>query len=212
MRFDGLTCCVATHYKYSMNNGKYIRIAITGDPGSGKSTFARRVAEHTGFRIITTGEMFRTIAADKGVSVTELNQMAESDFDIDKQVDDFLVSLNDVEEDLVLDSRMAWHFVKGALKIRMAVDTDISAQRIYEDSGTFREKYPDLKTATEEIRRRKHSEIDRYKSLYGVDISNPDNFDLILDTSHKSREEIFAEFEAFYNDYEAAFRAEAKAG
>ena len=71
-------------------------------------TFARRVAEHTGFRIITTGEMFRTIAAEKGVSVTELNQMAESDFDIDKQVDDFLVSLNDVEEDLVLDSRMAF--------------------------------------------------------------------------------------------------------
>lgn len=190
-----------------MNDSKYMRIAITGDPGSGKSTFARRVAAHTGFRIITTGEMFRKIAADKGVSVTALNQMAESEHDIDKQVDDFLISLNDIEEDLVLDSRMAWHFVKGALKIRMAVDTDISAKRIYEDSGTFREKYPDLKTATEEIRRRKHSEIDRYKSLYGVDISDAQNFDLILDTSHKSRDEIFAEFLTFYGDYEAAVKA-----
>lgn len=188
-----------------MNKNNYIRIAVTGDPGSGKSTFARRVAEYTGFRLITTGEMFRKIAADRGVSVTELNQLAESDHDIDKQVDDFLRSLNEVEEDLVLDSRMAWHFVADAFKVRMAVDTDISAKRIHEDSGTFRENYPDLETATAEIRRRKHSEIDRYKSLYDVDISAAANFDLILDTSHKSKDEIFAEFMESFEAYKNNF-------
>ena len=41
------------------------RITITGDPGSGKSTFARTVAALTGYELITTGNIFRRLAAEK---------------------------------------------------------------------------------------------------------------------------------------------------
>jgi len=188
-----------------MEEIRYKRIAVTGDPGSGKSTFARLVAEYTGFRLITTGEMFRSIAKDMGVSITELNTRAEKQKDIDTKVDDFLKFLNDAKEDLVLDSRMAWHFIKGAFKIRMAVDPEIAAKRIFDDSGEFREEYPDIDTAIREVKMRKQSEVDRYMNLYGVDISEPDNFDLVLDTSYKSKEDIFSEFLEYYKEYETKF-------
>ena len=109
-----------------MSEQGYYRIAITGDPGSGKSTFARAVSELTGFRLITTGNIFRTLAAEKGISLTELNEMAESQADIDHLVDDFLKTLNDQKEHLILDSRMAWFFVRNALKIRLTVDLDVA--------------------------------------------------------------------------------------
>lgn len=179
------------------------RIAVTGEPGSGKSTFARAVAEKTGYKLITTGNMFRALAARKGVSVTELNEMAETQSDIDRQVDDYLRGLNDEQQDLVLDSRMAWHFLRHAMKIRLTVDLDVAVERIFNDRKTqWREKFPDMETAMDEVRRRRQSEIQRYHALYGVDISDDSRFDLVINTSHRTRDEVMALFDDAFKTYE----------
>lgn len=186
----------------STSDRVYHRITVTGDPGSGKSTFSRAVAETTGFRLITTGNMFRAIAREKGVSITELNEMAETQNDIDREVDDYLCSLKDRAEDLVLDSRMAWHFVGDALKIRLTVDSDVAVRRIFNDENTqWREKFPDLETAMDEVRRRRESEVQRYKSLYGVDIGDNENFDLVINTSYLTPAETMARFEEAFAAY-----------
>lgn len=184
-----------------MSEQSHLRITITGDPGSGKSTFARTVTERTGFRLITTGNIFRTLAEAKGISLAALNELAETQAEIDRQVDDYLISLNDNPEDLVLDSRMAWHFVKGALKIRLTVAPEVAVTRIFKDDAALREKFTDMDQATDEIDRRRRSEIARYKALYGVDIGDPANFDLVIDTSQKAPEDITAAFEAAFAAY-----------
>lgn len=186
----------------------YFRITVTGDPGSGKSTFSRTIAALTGFRLITAGNIFRQLAAKKGISVTELNELAESQSGIDKMVDDYLLSLNEAEEDLIIDSRMAWHFVSDALKIRLTVEPKIAAMRIYADTAELREKFSDLDTAAEEIARRKKSEVFRYSKLYGVDISDPKNFDLVIDTSHKAPSDVTSAFVQVFDDYKKRVRPE----
>lgn len=172
-----------------MSTGKDQRIAISGDPGSGKTTFARQVAEKTGFELITTGNIFRELAREKGVSITELNKMAEDQKEIDYKVDNFLKGLNVQPGDYVLDSRMAWHFVEGAFKIRLTVRPDVAVDRIFADGAELRERFDNKESAEQDIRERRESEVNRYSNLYGVDISNPDNFDLVIDTSDRALNE-----------------------
>ena len=153
------------------------RISITGDPGSGKSTFAKSVAAYTGFDIITTGNIFRKLAKERGVSITKLNEMAEVQKELDAKVDDYLVSLNNTKDKFILDSRMAWHFVKDTFKVRLTVDLDEAVKRIYSDDSPaeFREKFSSVEEAMEEVEKRRLSEIRRYQSLYGVNIGDDKN-------------------------------------
>lgn len=185
-----------------MSEQSFYRISVTGDPGSGKSTFARAVAERTGYRLITTGNIFRQMAAEMGISLTDLNERAERQAEIDAKVDDFLVSLNDTRENMVLDSRMAWHFVRDTLKVRLTVDPDVAVDRIFRDNADLREKFSNLEQARDEIARRKTSEVLRYKTLYGVDISDPHSFDLVINTSHKAPRDITESFEKAFEAYQ----------
>lgn len=188
-----------------MASNAYHRITITGDPGSGKTTFARAVVEKTGYQLITTGNIFRKLAAGKGISLAALNELAEKQAEIDAQVDDYLKSLNDHPGHLILDSRMGWHFIKDSLKIRLTVDPEIAVQRIFHDNAELREKFADLKEAMNEVERRRSSEIARYKNLYGVDIGDPKNFDLVINTSHKAPKDVTAAFDKAFVEYKKHF-------
>jgi cytidylate kinase len=53
------------------------------------------------------------------------------------------------------------------------------------------------------VRRRRESEIQRYMTLYGVDIGDSKNFDLVIDTSKKTPSDITAEFKRAYAIYSA---------
>lgn len=192
-----------------MTDEVFYRITVTGDPGSGKSTFARTVAAETGFPLITTGNIFRKLAAEKGISLADLNVLAEQQAEIDHLVDDYLVSLNDQPGNLVLDSRMGWHFVRDALKIRLTVDPEVAVHRIFRDTADLREKFTDIENAMEDVETRRKSEISRYRALYGVDISDPSNFDLVINTSHKAPQDVTAEFAAAFAAYKDRLRGKA---
>lgn len=182
----------------------YYRITITGDPGSGKTTFARNVAARTGYRLITTGNMFRELARQKGISVADLNTLAETQEEIDREVDDYVRSLNEAKEHLVLDSRMAWYFLNNAMKIRLTIDLDVAVERIFNDkerAQSWDDRFPDMKTAMEEVERRRQSEISRYQALYKVNIGDDSNFDLVLNTSHKTQEEVTDAFDRAFAQY-----------
>lgn len=189
----------------------FFRITVTGDPGSGKSTFARTVAERTSYELITTGNIFRRLAAEMGISVTALNELAETQAEIDRRVDDYLLSLNDLPGNLVLDSRMGWHFVKDTLKVRLTVDLDVAVSRIFSDTAELRETFPDMDTAMQEVERRRASEIMRYKKLYGVDIGDPANFDLVINTSRKAPKDVTKAFDKAFDSYKTRRLAALKA-
>jgi cytidylate kinase len=180
----------------------FYRITITGDPGSGKTTFARNVSGHTGHELITTGNIFRDIAKEKGISIADVNALAETQAEIDKRVDDYLVGLNKRHDHLVLDSRMAWHFLRDALKIRLTVDPDVAARRIFGDQGRGEEQFSSMDEAIKEVERRKQSEIARYRKLYNVNIGDDSNFDLVINTSGKTEAEVIAQFNEAFEAYQ----------
>ena len=157
-------------------------ISIAGNIGSGKSSVARRLSEITGWPFVSTGALFRELAARRGLTVLELNKRAETDPSVDDEVDGHLRRLAESGESAVIDSRMAWHFVPGSYKVYLVVDPRVAVGRVY---GAVRkdERYASVEEAAEDILARQRVEAERYHDLYGVHVDDWRNYDLVVDTS-----------------------------
>jgi CMP/dCMP kinase len=167
------------------------KVSIAGHVGSGKSEVARRVSAATGWPLISTGALFRDIASGRGLSVLELNQYAESHPEVDDEVDGRLRSIAASDDPVVLDSRMAWHFVPSSVKVYLVVDPNIAAQRVFGASRSD-EAYPSIDEAARDSRARQRVEGERYHRLYGVDRDDWRNYDLVVDTSHATPSQVAA--------------------
>jgi len=111
-------------------------ITIAGSLGSGKSSTARAVASALRFRHFSSGDLFRQIAAARGESIEAMNISAEVQRDIDIKVDNLLQEMYRAEEQLAIDSRMAWRWMPGSFKVFLVLDPDTAARRVF---GQLRE-------------------------------------------------------------------------
>ncbi|MFZ8854851.1 MAG: nucleoside monophosphate kinase, partial [Thermofilaceae archaeon] len=64
-----------------------IVVAVSGTPGSGKTTYARFIAERYSLRYVSSGTLFRRLAEERGVSFLELHKLAEQSDEIDLEID-----------------------------------------------------------------------------------------------------------------------------
>ena len=176
-------------------------ITLSGELGSGKSTVANYLISKMPFKIVSAGLLFRQLAAKHGMSAKEFNEFIENDPKYDHYVDDTMAELGRTDEKIIFDSRMAWHFVPSSFKIYLYVDVDTATERIFNDVGRVSESYTDKATARQEIIDRRKSELLRYQNFYHCNLNDYSNYDLIVDTSHATREEVnelvFNSFKAF---------------
>lgn len=160
-------------------------ITIAGSLGSGKSSTAKAVATALGYAHFSSGDLFRQIAAERGESVEAMNISAEAQQDIDYQVDQLLQKKYETEDRLVVDSRMAWHWMPASFKVFLHLDPETSAQRIFshmKEEGRVSESASTIEELRASIDRRFASEQKRYFSLYKVNPTDPQNFDMIVNT------------------------------
>ena len=108
-------------------------ITISGDIGSGKSTTGKLLCEKLGYQYLSTGAIQRQIAAEMGLTTLELNHLTDDRLDIDEKIDSYTQALNGIDEDYVVDSRLAWHFIPSSYKVFLLCDDHIAAQRISRD-------------------------------------------------------------------------------
>jgi CMP/dCMP kinase len=92
-------------------------IALNGDLAGGKTTVGKLLASHFGVNLVTMGTVQRQIAAERGITTLELNQLSESDPAIDQLIDGTVVELGESGRSLVMDSRLSWHFIPRAFKV-----------------------------------------------------------------------------------------------
>lgn len=176
-------------------------IAISGELGSGKSVVAAALAEGLGgVEVLSTGAIHRAIAASRGESALETNLAAESDEEIDRRIDGELVRRAEQDETIVFDSRMAWHFVPGALKVHLVVAPVVGAARMLGRDPTDVERYASVEEATARAEDRHASEQRRFLAKYDVDIDRLANYDLVVDTSDASIADVAAWVRAFHDD------------
>lgn len=166
-------------------------ITLSGMLGSGKSTIGKMLAEQLGFTFYSTGNVQREIAKEYGVTTLELNEMCKTNPEIDKKIDSVFIDLPLQGINYVVDSRMAFHFIPSSFKVKLNVDTQIAGERIMNDTlRTGEQKYKTVQEAVDSLLSRRALEVERFKRIYHVDIDNDYNFDIVIDTTKKSPEEI----------------------
>lgn len=157
-------------------------VTISGDLGSGKSVLADALVDYWGAQRYSTGTIQRKMADAKGISTLELNKLAETDKSIDDEIDGAFAQLSQTDSNLIVDSRMAWHFLPQSFKIKLEVNPVLAAERIIA-ANRANEKYGDFDATLKGLKDRKASERERFMKYYGVDIEDQDNYDLVIETT-----------------------------
>jgi CMP/dCMP kinase len=176
-------------------------ITIAGSPGSGKSSTARAVASALGFRHFSSGDLFRRLAVERGESIEAMNISAEAQRDIDLKVDNLLQEMYRREQRLVIDSRMAWRWMPSSFKVFLILDPQTAAERIFnhlQEEGRLSENAKSVEEVQKSIDRRFASEQKRYARLYGVNATDPINFDIVINTKHNDLKAVTAMLLAAY--------------
>lgn len=164
-------------------------IVMSGDIGSGKSSVATALKQITGYDVIGTGTIQRAIAKRRGVTTLELNDISQTDRSIDDEIDSYVIETGKTQDHLILDSRLAWHFIPAAFKVFLSVDPVVGAERVFNASRND-ENNPSLAVTLENNLKRQAIEDQRFNQLYNVNFRKYGNYDLIIDTSYTSPEAI----------------------
>jgi CMP/dCMP kinase len=164
-------------------------IVVNGDLGSGKSTVSLEIASRLGLRRLSVGDLYREMARSRGMSALELNLHAELDEAVDGYVDQLQREIAEAGEQLVVDSRLAWHFFSDAFKVHLVTDPLVAAERVLSRPLSEVETYSSAEEAAESLRSRSESERVRFLRRYGVDKTRLRNYDLICDTTRAGPQE-----------------------
>ena len=175
---------------------KKIVICISGLPGCGKSTVAKKLAQKYRLKYISGGDALKELAVEAGFKPsgedwweTEegrrfLNKRLE-DPDFDKRVDEKLIEAAR-QGNVILDSwTMPWLFDEG-FKIWLDASLEVRASR-----AAKRDKIS-LEKAKELIMEREEKTREIYRRLYGFKLGEDFSpFHIILDTDKLNADEVF---------------------
>lgn len=165
-------------------------ITVAGRPGSGKSTAAKAAASRLGFKHFSSGDLYRQLADNQGVELLEANISADAHEIIDPLVDDKLRDIGVKEDGLVIDSRMAWHWIPASFKVFLDLDIDTAARRILAEISEDRLKNEKVVDSPGDyakiLQRRLDIETERYKGKYGINPYEMANYDLVIHTAHNN--------------------------
>ncbi len=183
-------------------------ITIAGSLGSGKSSTAKKVSEILNYKHYSTGDFMRKIADQMSIPLAELSKIAETDISIDKMLDDKNLEIG-LEENIVLDSRLGFHFIPHSFKVFLELDPTIASERILHDKNFNPNRHKESDGAfdtsesiKEKINTRLDSERKRYKDLYQIeDHTSHLNFDLVINTEKIPLEQVCKKVIEEYNDW-----------
>lgn len=170
-------------------------ITISGLPGSGKSSTGKLLAKKLDYAHFSTGDMMRRLGSERGLDITTTNLQNENDRTLDDLVDNELKRLSQDGDKLVIDSRMAWHFIPKSFSIYLHLDRAIAADRVLADKHDLTRQASEVISHNKQeyidnLEARLASEARRYLKLYGVNPYDEANYDLVIDTEQHSLHEV----------------------
>ena len=175
-------------------------ITITGKPCSGKGTVAKELCSKFNFEYIGTGNMFREYAKQRGYdNILTFQEQDEQIKEIDKLIDNkiFEIGKTRLHENIVIDSRLAWHFIPNSFKVFIDIDEKTAGERLL-SSERDTEHASTLEEAIKKLNTRWEVENTRYQELYQIDNLNLNNYDFVISSKDLTPSQVV---DAVYNKY-----------
>lgn len=166
-------------------------ISITGDLASGKTTVTKYLIAELGYDIYHNGERFREMAKEHNMSVSEFGDYVNDHPEIDRELDDLARKFGEEHEYFIIDARLGWYTVPSSFKVYLKVDQDEGAKRAFNDPDRKdTENFDTVEEYKQDMIKRYNGENERYINLYGVNRADMSNYDLVVDTTNMTREEV----------------------
>ena len=177
-------------------------ITIWWKAWSGKGTVSKLLAKELNYEIVSIWDMKRKLAAEMWINIIEFNKMwddPEKSAEFDLKYEEYQKNLK-LSDNIILDSRLWFYAQPHAFKILLDVDEEVAWERIFKAERDT-DKHASKKHAIAQVKERNSSDEERYKKLYDVDLWNPNNYNLVIDTSERTPEEVLQiildEFKAY---------------
>lgn len=160
-----------------------MRIAISSKSGCGNTTVSTMLAKRLDYPMVNF--TFRQLAAERKVPFWEFCAMAETDDDIDRELDRRQVEMAMGYENCVLGSRLAIWMLKDAdFKVYLTASAETRAKRVQKREGGT------LEQRLKETEGRDCHDSARYKRIYGIDNNDSSVADLVIETDEMGPEAI----------------------
>ena len=138
------------------------------------------------------------------MSLAEYNKLGEESDETDRVFDELVEKLGKEKDNFIIESRTAFLFIPHSVKIFLDVSTEEGAKRIWKalSEGTQENRneaddinhYEDMHRR---VRERLKSDAFRYQKYYQTDVFDKKHYDLYLDTTDLSIDEVFEQVYSF---------------
>lgn len=152
-------------------------VTVSGLPGTGTTTLARQLSVRLGLPIVATGEVFREMAAARGLGLEEFGALVDADPQMDRDLDRAMKAQVDTLGECIAEGRLTGMLLRDAdLRVWLYALDDIRAERVLRRSGETKE----------EMHRREAHELARFRDIYGWTPDMLSLYDLCLNTGSLS--------------------------
>lgn len=154
------------------------KITIFGLAGTGTTSAGKALAEKLGYLFVSSGNIFREMARENGMTLKELEEISKTDPRHDNKLDRRMKEFGEANDNFIVESRLAWHFIPDSVKIKLFCDFDTRIRRIASRDGISFEE------AREHTQHREDAIFERYEKYYGMTDFGDKNFDMVIDTTN----------------------------
>lgn len=161
-------------------------ITVSGPPGCGASTLCTRLADAMNCPYVAGGDIFRDIAEERDMTLTQLSAAAQKSDEIDRALDHRLRDIAEkwgaANKPFILESRLAGWLAGDRADLRIYLDApeNVRMDRIAERDET-----------AAEMGVREVGEAGRYESYYEIDVDDLELYDVHLNTARWGQRGVF---------------------
>ena len=152
-------------------------VTVSGPPGCGATTLTQGLAAAMDCGYVSGGELFREIAEERDMSLSQLIAKTSESEEIDRALDRRLRRIAEqwgtANKAFVLESRLAGWIAGNRADVRIWLDApeEVRAERTL-----------DREEMTSEMQVREVIEAKRYEAYYGIDLDDRSIYDLAINT------------------------------